>query len=201
MYFNVVNMFEWEGVAGQPAKKVAEITWDYLTTFDVRQADSAIEYIKQHANSDKPFFLDVNFMKMHNPNNPAPKFAGKSKLGRYTDSMLELDDNIGRIMDAIREVAPNTIVITTADNGAWQDAYPDAGTHPFRGDKGTPFEAGWRVPGIMWWPGHIPAGVGLRRDDVAHGCVAHDGHDGRADPAAAWRVEGQQRQANLLRWL
>ena len=159
MYFKVVNMFEWEGVTGQPAKKVAEINWDYLATFDVRQADSAIDYIKTHAKDDKPFFMDVNFMKMHNPNNPAPNFAGKTRLGRYSDSMLELDDNIGRIMDTIREQAPDTIVITTADNGAWQDAWPDAGTHPFRGEKGTPFEAGWRVPGIMWWPGHIPAGA------------------------------------------
>jgi arylsulfatase A-like enzyme len=159
MYFKIVNMFEWEGIAGQPATKVGEITWDYLATFDVRQADYAIEYIRKHAQDNKPFFVDVNFMKMHNPNNPAPKFAGKTRLGRYSDSMLELDDNIGRIVDAIREVAPNTIVITTADNGAWQDAYPDAGTHPYRGDKGTPFEAGWRVPGIMWWPGHIPAGA------------------------------------------
>jgi len=98
-------------------------------------------------------------MKMHNPNNPAPKFAGKTRLGRYSDSMLELDDHIGRILDTIRAEAPNTIVITTADNGAWQDAWPDAGTHPYRGEKGTPFEAGWRVPGIMWWPDHIPAGA------------------------------------------
>ncbi len=158
-YFDVVNMFEWEGVAGQAAKKVAEITWDYLATFDVRQADFAIDYIKKHAKEDKPFFMDVNFMKMHNPNNPAPKFAGKSHLGRYSDSVLELDDNVGRIMDVIRDQAPNTIVLLTADNGAWQDAWPDAGTHPFRGEKGSAFEAGWRVPGIMWWPGHIPAGA------------------------------------------
>jgi arylsulfatase len=152
-------MFEWEGVAGQPAKKVAEITWDYLSTFDVRQADSAIEYIHTHAKDGKPFFMDVNFMKMHNPNNPAPKFAGKSHLGRYSDSVMELDDNIGRVMDAIRAEAPNTIVVITADNGAWQDAWPDAGTVPFRGEKGSPFEGGFRVPGLMWWPGHVPAGV------------------------------------------
>src|SRR5262245_32816021 len=63
------------------------------------------------------------------------------------------------IMDVIRAKAPNTIVIITADNGAWQDAWPDAGTHPFRGEKGSPFEAVWRVPGLMWWPGHIPAGA------------------------------------------
>jgi hypothetical protein len=158
-YFEVVNMFEWEGVAGQPANKVAEITYDYLATFDVRQADYAIDYIKKHAKDDKPFFMDVNFMKMHNPTNAAPKFAGKSRLGDYSDSLLELDDNIGRIMEAIRAEAPNTIVIVTADNGAWQDAYPDAGTTPFRGEKGTAFEGGWRVPGLMWWPNNIPAGV------------------------------------------
>jgi arylsulfatase len=158
-YFDIVNMYEWEGEAGQPARKVAYITWDYLATFDVRQADSAIDYIKKHASDNKPFFMDVNFFKMHNPNNPAPKFANKSHLGRYSDSVLELDDNIGRIMDEIRADAPNTIVIVTADNGAWQDAWPDAGTHPFRGEKGSAFEAGWRVPGIMWWPEHIPAGA------------------------------------------
>src|SRR5215469_8522080 len=158
-YFKIVNMFEWEGVAGQPAKKVGEFSWDYLATFDVRQADFAIDYIKKHAKDDKPFFMDVNFMKMHNPNNPAPQFAGRTHLGRYSDAVLELDSNVGRIMDTIRAEAPNTIVIFTADNGAWQDAWPDAGTHPFRGEKGSSFEAGWRVPGIMWWPGHVPAGA------------------------------------------
>jgi arylsulfatase A-like enzyme len=158
-YFKIVNMFEWEGVAGQPAKKVGEFSWDYLATFDVRQADNAIDYIKTHAKDAKPFFMDVNFMRMHNPNNPAPQFAGRSHLGRYSDAMLELDDDIGRVMDAIRTNAPDTIVVVTADNGAWQDAYPDAGTHPFRGEKGSSFEAGWRVPGLMWWPNHIPAGA------------------------------------------
>jgi arylsulfatase len=160
-YFKIVNMYEWEGVTGQPAKKGPEITWNYLADFDVRQTDTAIDYIKKHAKGDKPFFMDINFMKMHNPNNPSKAFVGKSKLGRYSDAMLELDSNIGRIMDAIRAEAPNTIVVLTADNGAWQDAYPDAGTVPFRGEKGSAFEGGWRVPAVMWWPNHIPAGVSL----------------------------------------
>jgi len=80
---------------------------------------------------------------------------------------MEMDADIGRIMDEIRADAPNTIVILTADNGAWLDAYPDAGTTPFRGEKGSPFEGGWRVPGIMWWPGHIPAGA------VYHEMMSH----------------------------
>jgi arylsulfatase A-like enzyme len=159
MYDDIVNLGEWEGVAGQAARMVGTITYDNIATFDVRQTDSAVQYIQQHAQSGKPFFMDINFIKMHNPTNPAPEFRGKSRLGNYSDSLLELDSNIGRIMDTIRSQAPNTIVVITADNGAWQDAYPDAGTTPFRGEKGTPFEGGWRCPGIMWWPGHIPAGV------------------------------------------
>lgn len=159
MYQSSVNLGEWEGVAGQPAKRVSTITYDSLATFDMRQTDSAIDYIKKHAKDEKPFFMDVNFIKMHNPTNAAPEFRGRSHLGDYSDSLMELDFNIGRIMDVIRKEAPNTIVIVTADNGAWLDAYPDAGTTPFRGEKGTSFEGGWRVPGIMWWPGHIPAGA------------------------------------------
>ena len=116
-------MYAWEGAAGKPAIRGASISPTTTSpTFDVRQADYAIEYIKKHAKDDKPFFMDVNFMKMHNPTNAAPRFAGKSRLGDYSDAMMELDDNIGRIMDAIRAEAPDTIVIVTADNGAWQDA-------------------------------------------------------------------------------
>jgi len=158
-YQKIVNLYEWEGTAGKPATKVARIDYDYLHEFDVRQADFAVDYIKTHAKSDKPFFMDVNFMKMHNPNIPAKEFEGKSHLGNYSDAMLEVDSNIGKVMDAIRAEAPNTIVIITADNGAWQDAWPDAGTVPFRGEKGSPFEGGFRVPGIMWWSGHVPAGA------------------------------------------
>jgi len=159
MFDSVVNLGEWEGVAGQPAKQVGVITYDNMATFDVRQTDSAVDYIKSHAKGDKPFFMDINFLKMHNPTHAAPEFQGRSHLGDYSDSLMELDADIGRIMDAVRAEAPETIVIVTADNGAWLDAYPDAGTTPFRGEKGSPFEGGWRVPGVMWWPNHIPAGA------------------------------------------
>ena len=161
MYQKVVNLYEWEGTAGKPAVKGnngAVITLENLADFDVRQTDSAVAYIKQHAKDGKPFFMSVNFMGMHQPTSPNKAFQGKSHLGNYSDKMLEMDANIGRIMDAIRAEAPDTIVIHTADNGAWQDAWPDAGTNPFRGEKGTGFEGAFRVPGIMWAPGRIPAG-------------------------------------------
>ncbi|MCK1335335.1 arylsulfatase A-like enzyme [Bradyrhizobium sp. LB7.2] len=161
MYRKAVNLYEWSGTAGKPAVKGDEITLSNLSEFDVRQTETAIDYIKQHAKDSKPFFMDINFMKMHQPNRPSKAFVGKSHLGNYSDAMMELDSDVGRIMDTIRAEAPDTIVIITADNGAWQDAWPDAGTHPFRGEKGSPFEAGWRVPGIMWSPGKIPAGIVL----------------------------------------
>jgi len=157
-YQEIVNLYEWEGTAGKPATRVARITYDYLAEFDVRQTDSAIAFIKQNAKGANPFFMSVNFMKLHNPTNPAKAFKGKSHLGNYSDSVLELDANVGRIMDTIRAEAPDTIVVFTSDNGAWQDAWPDAGVTPFRGEKGSAFEGAWRVPGIMWSPGRIPAG-------------------------------------------
>jgi arylsulfatase A-like enzyme len=122
----------------QPAARVGTISYDSLATFDIRQTDSTVAYINQHARDAKPFFMDVNYIKMHNPTNASPAFAGKSHLGDYSDSLMELDADIGRVMDAIRSQAPNTIVIVTADNGAWLDAYPDAGTTPFRGEKDSP---------------------------------------------------------------
>ena len=96
---SVVNLYEWEGTAGKPAVKGnngAVITLENLADFDMRQTDSAIEYIKKRTNDSKPFFMDVNFMKMHQPTSPNKMFAGKSHLGNYSDSMLELDYNIGR---------------------------------------------------------------------------------------------------------
>jgi arylsulfatase len=159
LYDSVVNLSEWDQVAGQPAQNKGVITYEKMATMDERMSDYAVAYIKQHAKSDKPFFMDVNFIKMHNPTHAAPDFQGKSHLGDYSDSLMEMDADIGKIMDELRADAPNTIVILTADNGAWLDAYPDAGTTPFRGEKGSAFEGGWRVPAVMWWPNHVPAGV------------------------------------------
>jgi arylsulfatase len=139
--------------------------------FDGYVEKAAIEFLEDAAkDKGSPFFINVNFMKVHQPNMPAPEFEHKSlSKSKYADSVVELDTRIGRIMDKLRELGldKNTLVFYTTDNGAWQDVYPDAGYTPFRGTKGTVREGGNRVPAIAWMPGKIKAGS--RNYDIVGG--------------------------------
>lgn len=116
---------------------------------------ASLEYIDKAAKSGKPFFMSINFMKVHQPNMPHPDFEHKSiSKSKYADSIVENDTRIGRVMDKVRSLGldKNTYVFWTTDNGAWQDVYPDAGYTPFRGTKGTVREGGNRVPAYAWGP-------------------------------------------------
>jgi arylsulfatase A-like enzyme len=113
--------------------------------------------------------MSINFMKVHQPNMPAPEFEGKSiSKNKYADSLVENDTRIGRVMDKVRALGldKNTYVFWTTDNGAWQDVYPDAGYTPFRGTKGTVREGGNRVPAYAWGPGIKP---GTKNHDILGG--------------------------------
>jgi len=128
--------------------------------FDGYVEKASIDYLDKASKSKTPFFMNINFMKVHQPNMPHPDYTHKSQSkSKYADSIVELDSRIGRIMDKVRELGldKNTIVFYTTDNGAWQDVYPDAGYTPFRGTKGTVREGGNRVPAIAWMPGKIKA--------------------------------------------
>jgi arylsulfatase A-like enzyme len=160
-YNKTVNDGEFEGKAGEKATRVKEhFDYDDLAEIDAQQTQSAIDYIKKHHQDDEPFFMDINFMKFHQPNHPSKEFYGKSKQGIYYDALMEIDHYIGQIMDTIREcgIDEETIVLYSADNGPWLDAAPDAGYTPFRGAKGTAYEGGYRVPTFLWAPGLIEAG-------------------------------------------
>ncbi|HSA80987.1 MAG TPA: arylsulfatase [Geminicoccaceae bacterium] len=159
------------GKAGETAKEDFKINGQYVDTpdkgvvgipfFDGYVEKAALDYLDRAANSTEPFFMSVNFMKVHQPNLPAPDYIHKSlSKSKYADSVVELDARIGRIMDKVRALGldQKTLVFYTTDNGAWQDVYPDAGYTPFRGTKGTVREGGNRVPAIAWMPGKIPAG-------------------------------------------
>jgi arylsulfatase A-like enzyme len=169
-YDKIVNDGEWRGKAGEKPKRITEhFGYDGLATIDAAQTKTAIAYLKKHAKDEKPIFMDINFMKFHQPNNPSKEFKGKSRQGIYYDAMMEVDSYIGQIMDAIRDLGmdKNTIVVFTSDNGPWVDAAPDAGYSPFRGAKGTPYEGGFRVPAFIWAPGRLKAG------SVEHAMISH----------------------------
>ncbi|PPQ16615.1 arylsulfatase [Bradyrhizobium sp. AC87j1] len=167
------------GNAGQQAKEDFKINGQYVNTpdkgvvgipfFDDYVEKASLDYLERNKSSTQPFFMNVNFMKVHQPNMPAPEFQGKSmSKSKYADSVVENDARIGRILDKVRELGldKNTYVFWTTDNGAWQDVYPDAGYTPFRGTKGTVREGGNRVPSIAWGPG-IKAGT--KNADVVGG--------------------------------
>jgi len=139
--------------------------------FDGYVEKAAIEFLEDAAkNPNQPFYINVNFMKVHQPNLPHPDYEHKSLAkSKYADSVVELDARIGRIMDKLKALGldKDTLVFYTTDNGAWQDVYPDAGYTPFRGTKGTVREGGNRVPAIAIWPGKIKPGV--KNHDIVGG--------------------------------
>jgi arylsulfatase A-like enzyme len=89
-----------------------------------------------------------------------PESNGKTGLGVYPDGMVELDGYVGQVLDKLDElgVADNTVVVFTSDNGAEVMTWPDGGTTPFRGEKDTSWEGGWRLPCVMRWPDVIAPG-------------------------------------------
>ena len=161
------------GNAGGPVTEDFKINGQYVDTpvidgkegvvgipfFDAYVEKAALGFLDEAAKDpDTPFFINVNFMKVHQPNLPAPEFQLKSPAkSKYADSVVELDARIGAIVDKLKELKldQNTLIFYTTDNGAWQDVYPDAGYTPFRGTKGTVREGGNRVPAIAVWPGKI----------------------------------------------
>jgi len=182
--FNKVTKGAMSGKAGQKPYEEFKVNGEYVDTpviegkegvvgipfLDSYVEKAAIEFLNKAAKSDKPFFINVNFMKVHQPNLPAPEFEHKSmSKSKYADSIVELDARIGRLMDKLRELGldKDTLVFYTTDNGAWQDVYPDAGYTPFRGTKGTVREGGNRVPAIAVWPGKIKAVT--RNHDITGG--------------------------------
>ncbi|TVM36849.1 arylsulfatase [Oceanidesulfovibrio marinus] len=178
--FQKVTKGSLSGKAGEQAKEDFKVNGEYVDTpdkgvvgvpfLDQYVEKATLEFLDEAAKSDKPFFINANFMKVHQPNLPAPEFEHKSlSKTKYADSIVELDTRIGNIMNKLRELGldKNTLVFWTTDNGAWQDVYPDAGYTPFRGTKGTVREGGNRVPAIAWMPGKIKAGV--RNNDILGG--------------------------------
>ena len=109
---------------------------------------------------DKPFFLWFNSTRMHYYTHVKPEQLGASGQGFYNDAMVEHDGHVGALLAKLDElgVADNTIVIYSTDNGPHFNMWPDGAITPFRGEKNTNWEGGFRVPALVRWPGQVPAG-------------------------------------------
>ena len=156
--------YVWEGIAGRDAeaRKVQEYTLDVRRNIDVELADRAVSYIEEQAETADPFFLFLSWTRPHFPNYASEQFDGRSTIGIYGDSVMELDYNTGRVLDAIEAsgIEDNTIVIWMSDNGPWKSmVWPDGGSAgPFRGELGSAWEGSIRTAGMIKWPDRIAPG-------------------------------------------
>ncbi len=125
-----------------------------------RYSDEAVRFINEQ--DDNPFFLYVAHNLPHIPLFASEEFKGKSKRGLYGDVVEEIDNGVGKIINALKAkgLANNTIVVFTSDNGPWLPFKNNGGTAGLlRAGKGTTWEGGMRVPTIFWSPGLIKPAV------------------------------------------
>ncbi len=136
------------------------LTKKRMETIDDESSDAAIEFIKKAVNSEEPFFVWWNGTRMHFRTHVKEELRGISGQDEYADGMMEHDMHVGKLLDLLDElgITENTIVLYSTDNGPHKNTWPDAGINPFRGEKNTNWEGGWRVPAMMRWPGHIQPG-------------------------------------------
>jgi arylsulfatase len=136
------------------------LTRKRMETIDEEVTAAAIEFIERAHGEGKPFFVWWNSTRMHIWTHLKPESQGKTGLGIYPDGMVEHDGHVGQLLAKLDElgIAENTIVFYSTDNGAEVMSWPDGGTTPFRGEKNTNWEGGYRVPAMARWPGHIAAG-------------------------------------------
>src|SRR5262245_9930149 len=140
-----------------------------METVDEEFLGAAKDFIERQHKAGTPWFCYFNSTRMHVFTHLKPESQGKTGLGLFADGMTEHDGHVGQLLDLLDTlgVADNTIVVYTTDNGAECFTWPDGGTTPFRGEKATNWEGGFRVPCLMRWPGVIAPGQ-VVNDICAH---------------------------------
>jgi arylsulfatase A-like enzyme len=136
------------------------LTKKRMETIDDETVEAALGFMESNVQSGTPFFLWWNGTRMHFRTHVKPELRGISGQDEYADGMVEHDMHVGKLLDKLDElgIADNTIVFYSSDNGVHMNTWPDGGMTPFRGEKNTNWEGGWRVPAMVRWPGQIEAG-------------------------------------------
>jgi arylsulfatase len=137
------------------------LTMKRMETVDEEFLSSSLQFIDRAHASDTPFFVWFNSSRMHIFTHLKPASEGKTGLGVYADGMVEHDGHVGQLLKKLDDlgIADDTIVLYTTDNGAETFSWPDGGTTPFRGEKNTNWEGGYRVPALLRWPGTVRPGT------------------------------------------
>ena len=146
---------------GGQAENVEEVTIPVLSLLDDKWCAYSADFLRRRATEAKPWFLYHCTRGAHFDNYPHERFLAASPAKHpYKDTMIELDDVVRRLTEVLRETgqAGDTLVFISSDNGPHMETWPDAAFTPFRCAKGSTWEGGVRVPGIVLWPGMIDAG-------------------------------------------
>jgi arylsulfatase len=153
----------------QSCEDTGPLTKKRMETIDMEVVDATLKFIDTNTAAKKPWFTWFNTTRMHVFTHLKPESAGKTGLGVYADGMVEHDGHIGQVLKKLDDlgITQNTIVIWTTDNGAEVMSWPDGGTTPFRGEKNTNWEGGYRVPLVVRWPGVIKPGTVIN-DIISH---------------------------------
>ncbi len=137
------------------------LTKKRMETIDDETVNAAIDFMERQTKAGKPWFVWWNGTRMHFRTHVKDELRGISGQDEYSDGMVEHDMHVGRLLDKVDELglADNTIVFYSTDNGPHMNTWPDAAMTPFRGEKNTNWEGGWRVPAMVRWPGKIASGA------------------------------------------
>ena len=167
-------------VGKQKIEDTGPLTKKRMETVDEEFLGAATNFIDRNAKAGKPFLCWLNTTRMHIYTFLKPASVGKTGLGIEADGMVELDDMVGQVLKQLDDlgIAKDTIVVFTTDNGAEVFSWPDGGTTPFRGEKNTSWEGGYRVPGMIRWPSVIKPGTEDQRHRFPRRLGANPGGGG-----------------------
>jgi arylsulfatase A-like enzyme len=149
-------------VGKQTIEDTGPLTKKRMETIDDETTAAAIDFMERQVRTKTPFFVWMNTTRMHLYTHVRASMRGQSGMpdNEYGDGMIEHDGDVGKLLKALDDlnIANDTIVIYTTDNGPHMNSWPDGAMTPFRSEKDTNWEGAFRVPAFVRWPGHIKPG-------------------------------------------
>ncbi|GMR06062.1 MAG: arylsulfatase [Gammaproteobacteria bacterium] len=158
-----------KSTANGKVEDTGPLTKKRMETIDDEFLAASLDFIDRNHKTGKPWFTWFNSTRMHYWTHVPKNWEGKSNLNFYADGMLQHDDHVGQLLKKLDDlgIADNTIVIYTTDNGPHYNHWPDGAISPWRGEKNTNWEGGFRIATLIRWPGHIAA------DRAINGITSH----------------------------